>query len=401
MIYLDNAANSHPKPPRVYEAVNRILKNGSANLGHSGHRIDAEAERIVLETRESVAKLFGILHSERIIFTFNATGALNLALQGLLEPGDHCLTSTMEHNSVVRPLHFLSQYGVKVEKIRATPKGVLDPAHFERAIKGQTKLIVLTHASNVIGTITSIAEIIQVAHRSGVAVLLDASQTAGSVPIDVNSLHLDLLACPGHKGLCGPQGVGLLYIAPHLSPKPLLFGGGKSDHEDMPEFLPDRYEAGTLNTPGIAGLAAGVEFLLGIGVEAIRNHEVMLCARLLEGLTHISGAKIYGLKDSNKRSSVVLFNLDGLDPATVGDRLDSDFGIAARVGLHCAPDAHKTIGTYPTGGVRISPGYFNNVEEIDRTLDALSIIAKHGRRSHIHSVPHPVHGESLRGMGHV
>jgi cysteine desulfurase / selenocysteine lyase len=377
VIYLDNAATSHPKPQSVYETVDHVLRNISANPGRSGHKMAAQADRIIFEARESIAKLFGIEHSDRIVFTSNATGALNLAIQGLLEPGDHCITTSMEHNSVVRPLHFLSQSDVHVDKIHATSEGVVSPEQFRRAINPRTKLLVLTHASNVIGTITPIAEIIRVAHDAGVPVLVDAAQTAGSVPINVAELGVDLLACPGHKGLYGPQGTGFLYIAPHLSPKPILFGGSgsRSDKEEMPDFLPDRYEAGTLNTPGIAGLGAGVEFLLQAGVECVRAHEAMLCRRLAEGLSNIRGVRVYGVTDPEKRSSVVLFDMDGLDPAEIGDRLDGEFGIAARVGLHCAPDAHKTMGTYPIGGVRLSPGYFNTEEDIDRTIEAVSAIS--------------------------
>jgi selenocysteine lyase/cysteine desulfurase len=231
----------------------------------------------------------------------------------------------------------------------------------------------------VVGTIAPMAEIISLAHARGVPVLVDAAQTAGSVPIDVHELKVDFLACPGHKGLYGPQGTGFLYIAPHMNPEPILFGGtgSRSDLEAMPDFAPDRYEAGTQNTPGIAGLGAGAEFLLRHGVEQVRAHEVSLMRRLMDGLAAIDGLTLYGPRDPERKTGVVLFTLEGVDPAEIGDRLDVEFGIAVRVGLHCAPQAHRTLETFPVGGVRMSPGFFNTAEEIDRTVDAVCRIAKH------------------------
>lgn len=378
MIYLDNAATTHPKPPSVYARVDEVLRNYSANPGRSGHAMAVEAARIVFETRESIARLFNIANSDRIIFTPNATGALNLAILGMLRRGDKCVTTTMEHNSVVRPLHMLSEDGVLITAVNGARDGSIDPQAIAAAIDRRTSLVVVTHASNVTGTITPIAEIVSLAHERGVPVLVDASQTAGSVPIDVAALGVDLLACPGHKGLYGPQGTGFLYIAPHLNPEPILFGGtgSRSDLETMPDFAPDRYEAGTQNTPGIAGLGAGVEFLLQQGVEHIRAHEIALLERLMDGLASIDGLHQHGPRDAAQKTGVVLFTVDGIDPAEMGDRLDSEFGIAVRVGVHCAPQAHRTIGTFPAGGVRLSPGFFNTVDEIDRTVDAVCRIAK-------------------------
>jgi len=375
MIYLDNAATSHPKPPSVYKRVDAVLRNCSANPGRSGHAMAIEAARIIFQTRESIATLFRIHDPDRIVFTSNATGALNLAILGLLKPGDHCVTSNVEHNSVVRPLHALSQIGLTVSRVAPTPQAFAD------AICGRTRLVVITHASNVIGAITPIAEIIAIAHARGVPVLVDAAQTAGSVPIDVASLGVDLLACPGHKGLFGPQGTGFLYIAPHIDVEPILFGGtgSRSDLEDMPDFAPDRYEAGTLNTPGIAGLGAGVEFLIDRGIENVRAHETALLHQLMDGLAAIDGVRIYGPLDPNRKTGVVLFTIDGIDPAEIGDQLDSEFGIAVRVGLHCAPQAHRALGTFPEGGVRISPGCFNTADDIQQAVGAVRQIVK--RRS--------------------
>jgi len=382
VIYLDNAATSHPKPVSVYQRVDTVLRNWSANPGRSGHTMAVEAARIIFQTRETIARLFNIADPDRIIFTPNATGALNLALLGTLKPGDRCVTTTMEHNSVVRPLHALAEKGVTVAKVGAARDGSIDPRAIAAALDSahsNTRLVAVTHASNVVGTITPIAEIISLAHQRGVPVLVDAAQTAGSVPIDVGALGVDLLACPGHKGLFGPQGTGFLYIAPHMNVEPILFGGtgSRSDLESMPDFAPDRYEPGTQNTPGIAGLGAGVEFLLKRGVEQVRAHEIALVRQLMEGLAAIDGVTLHGPRDPERKSGVVLFTLDGVDPAEIGDRLDDEFGIAVRVGVHCAPQAHRTIGTFPIGGVRMSPGFFNTAEEIDRTVDAVSRIAKH------------------------
>jgi cysteine desulfurase / selenocysteine lyase len=371
MIYLDNAATSHPKPARVYERVDQVLRNWSANPGRSGHAMAIEAARIIFETRESIARLFHIADPDRIVFTPNATGALNLAILGMLQPGDHCVTTNIEHNSMVRPLHAREQRGVAVTRAAASPEAI------EHAINPRTRLVAVTHASNVVGEITPIADIIAVAHARGIPVLMDAAQTAGSVPIDVGALGVDLLAAPGHKGLLGPQGTGFLYIAPHVNLEPILFGGtgSRSDLEDMPDFAPDRYEAGTLNTPGIAGLGAGVEFLIERGVGEVRAHELALLAQLMDGLEAIDGVTLHGPRDPERKTGVVLFTIDGVDPAEIGDRLDSEFGIAVRVGLHCAPGAHRAMGTFPLGGVRVSPGYFNTAEDIERAVEAVSRIA--------------------------
>ena len=378
MIYLDNAATSHPKPEAVYQRVDHVLRNVSANPGRSGHAMAVEADRVIFGARESIAELFGIKHPDRIIFTPNATAALNVALKGRLRPRDHCVTTSMEHNSVTRPLRYLSQLGVEFDKAVPGPDGVLPAEAVISLFRENTALVAMTHASNVIGTITPVAEIAAAARERGIPVLLDAAQTAGTVRIDVEEMGIDLLACPGHKGLYGPQGTGFLYISPKVELRPIIFGGtgSRSDVEVMPDFLPDRYEAGTLNTPGIAGLSAGVEYILATGRDTIRAHEVSLCGRLIEGLSGIPGVVVYGVSDASMRASVVSFNVEGVDPGAVGDRLDSDFDIAARVGLHCAPDAHKAIGTFPRGAVRLSPGYFNTESEMDVAVEAVREIAK-------------------------
>ena len=378
MIYLNNAATSHPKPDAVYDEVCRELRNASADPGRSAHRKASDAGRMIFETREKLARLFGIRQSGRIIFTSNATVALNLATMGFLIPGDHCITTGMEHNALGRPLEFLARRGVVVEKVPCSPLGELAAKDVAAAITNRTRLIAITHASNVIGTLTPLAEIGAIARRHGVPLLVDASQTAGSFPLDVEALGIDLLACPGHKGLLGPQGTGVLYVAPQLQLSPILFGGTGSHSAEvlMPDFLPDRHEPGTLNSPGIAGLGAGVQFLLDQGVAQIRTHELALCGRLLEGLAGIDGMALYGHPDPARRASVVSFNVRGMDPAEMGNRLDEAFDIAVRVGLHCAPDAHRTMGTFPMGAVRLSPGYFNTLADVDAAIEAVRCVTR-------------------------
>lgn len=384
MIYLNNAATSHPKPDSVYDEVCRELRNASANPSRSSHRQAMDAGRVIFETRERLARLFDIRHSERIVFTSNATGALNFATLGLLKPGDHCITTAMEHNGLGRPLAYLTQTGIAVSKVPCSAKGELKARHIEAAITARTRLIAITHASNVIGTLTPISELARIARRHGIPLLLDASQTAGAFPLSIEALGIDLLACPGHKGLLGPQGTGFLYVAPHLKLSPILFGGtgSRSAEPLMPDFLPDQHEAGTMNTPGIAGLGAGAQFLLDHGIERVREHETRLCGRLLEGLQAIDGLELYGPPDPALRACVVSFNLRDMDPAEIGNRLADDFDIAARVGLHCAPDAHRTLGTFPKGTVRLSPGFFNTQGDVDAAIEAVRAIGEgHPRKA--------------------
>jgi len=336
-----------------------------------------EANRIVFDARDKIAELLNIPHPDRIVFSQNATSAINTALFGVLRPGDHCVTSTMEHNAVVRPLAALADRGVLLSKFPVSSDGEVDLKAFEALFRPNTKLVVFTHVSNVSGTILPIETLAEIARKNGAAVLLDASQSAGAMPLDVASLGLDFMACPGHKGLLGPQGTGLLYISDRFEIEPILYGGtgSKSELDRMPEFLPDRFEAGTLNTPGLAGLAAGVEFLLRTGVEAVRTKEDGLCQRLLGGLSSLAGVAIHGPR-TGARAPVVSFTMANLDPSSIGDILDAEFDIASRVGLHCAPDAHRSLGTFPTGTVRVSPGFFNTESDIDRVVNAIDALSK-------------------------
>lgn len=384
MIYFDNAATSWPKPPGVAEAMVHFLNDVGANPGRSGHRLSVEAGRIVYNAREAVAKLFNAPDPLRVVFGHNATEALNLALRGLLRPGDHVITSSMEHNSVMRPLRALEQQGVEVTVVRCSPEGFLDPADVEAAVRPDTAMITLNHASNVVGTILPIAETGEIARRHGLLLLVDAAQTAGAYPIDVETDKIDLLAFTGHKSLCGPMGTGGLVIGERVDEKrmelPKRGGtGSRSEHEEQPDFLPDMCESGTPNAVGLAGLEAGLRWVLERGVETIRAHEVELPQRLIDGLGDIPGVTVYGGLDATRQTATVSFNITGMEPSEVGLRLDEEYGIMCRVGLHCAPVAHKTIGTFPTGTVRFGLGAFNTPEEVDIAVAAVDELAREAR----------------------
>lgn len=378
MIYLDNAATSWPKPEEVYRAADEALRRGG-NPGRSGHKASIAAGRAVGEARLLLAQLFHIPKPENIVFTLNATEALNLAIKGTLGKGDHLITSSMEHNSVARPLEAMKAYGIEVTKISSNPLSGVDIREVEEAIQENTRLMVFSHVSNVTGTVNPIAEIGKLCRERDIVFLVDASQSAGVIPIDVNKMQIDLLAFPGHKSLLGPQGTGGLYIREGIQLKPLLEGGTGSYSQSLlqPEEIPDRYESGTLNVCGIAGLAAGVRFLLGQGVETIQERESTLTNRLIEGIQQIPGVALYGPPAGKLRPGVVSIVMDGIEPAQTAMILDNVFDIAVRSGLQCAPDAHQTIGTLTTGGtLRLSIGVFTTQGEIDLCLEALRSIGE-------------------------
>lgn len=376
-IYLDNAATSFPKPEAVYTAVEEALRRTGASPGRGGHQLSLAAGRLLFEARETVGEFFGVSDAARIAFTSSATEALNVALFGLLLPGDRVVTSTMEHNAVTRPLRALEERGVRVVKVPGDRRGFVDPAAVREACRERTRMVVLSHCSNVTGTLQAIDEIGPWCRREGIVFLVDAAQSAGIFPIHVEAMGIDLLAAPGHKGLMGPPGTGFLYVREGLRLTPLIYGGtGGNSHSDLPpEEMPERLESGTLNTPGIAGLKAGVDFLAGEGTAAVRERETALMERLLRGISSIQGVELYGPADPRLHGGALSFNLAGRDPSEVGFLLDRDHGIAVRVGLHCAPDAHRTIGTFPRGTIRVSPGYFTPPEDIDRFLEALASFA--------------------------
>lgn len=378
MIYLDNAATSRPKPPEVIQAMTEFMNNVCANSGRSGHRLAIEASRIVYNTREIIAEFFNIADPLRVVFTINATESLNLAMRGSLQSGDHVITSSMEHNSVMRPLRALEAQGVEVTVVRCSGQGFLDPDDVGKAIEPNTKMVVLNHGSNVTGSLAPAEEIGRLTKEHGLIFVLDAAQTAGAYPIDVQGINVDLLAITGHKSLCGPPGTGGLYIREGIKLKPLKWGGtgSQSEEEYQPDFLPDMYESGTLNLVGIAGLGAGVRFVMQEGVESIRERERRLTQRLIDGLLNIGRVKIYGGLDTACQIGVVSFNIEGISPSEVGLRLDDEYEIMCRVGLHCAPAAHKTIGTFPNGTVRFGLGTFTTEDEIDAAVHAVREVSK-------------------------
>lgn len=373
-IYFDNAATSYPKPESVYTAIGTALRECGANPGRGGHRMSLDAARLVYETREAVAWLFSIADASRVVFTSGATESINLALFGLLKAGDHVVTTVMEHNSVLRPLRALQDRGVNVTRVAADRQGRVAAEDIDSACCAETRLIVLTHCSNVTGTVQPVETVARRAQERGILLLVDAAQSAGLLDIDATALGVDLLAVPGHKGLMGPPGIGCLYVREGLELQPLMFGGtGTLSESDLPpQEMPERLECGTLNTSGIAGLKAGIDWLRSIGLEAIRAHEQALLQALADGLRSIRGVELHGPDDLSCHGGALSFTCAGHDPAQIGFQLDHQHDIMVRVGLHCAPGAHRAIGTWPHGTVRVSPGYFNTLEDVEKFLQAVT-----------------------------
>ena len=380
MIYLDHAATSWPKPSEVLAAMHHFLERAGGNPGRSGHRLSIEAGRVVYDTREALAEFFGIRDPLRVMFTPNATYSLNLAIQGLLQPGDRVITGGMEHNAVMRPLRELEKRGVRVEVVPADGMGLVSPDAFASALRATARLIIINHASNVTGTIAPVAQIAERAHQAGALVLVDAAQTAGVLPIDMTGVGIDLLAFTGHKGLQGSPGTGGLVLSDSFDSTqltPLVRGGtgSRSEFEVQPDDLPDRYESGTPNGVGIAGLGAGLKWIKERGLAALRAHEQALTMRLREGLKQIPGLCLYGTDDPHSATAVVSFTLAGKRVSEIGYRLDEEHDILCRVGLHCAPAAHRSIGSFPGGTVRLAAGPFITLEDIEKTILAVARIA--------------------------
>ncbi len=378
MIYLDNAATSWPKPEIVYETMESFLREKGGNPGRASHSLAIAADTAIEEARILAARLINAPDKDRVIFTLNCTDAINLGLKGFLKPRDHVITDRISHNSIVRPLAKLEQQGVKVTRLApGSEDGYVSAKDIENSIIEDTKLIVVTHASNVTGVIQPIKEYGAIARKYGLILMADAAQTAGTYPLDVQDANIDLIAFSGHKGLLGPTGTGILYVGERVELDSIREGGtgSQSELEQQPTKLPQRYESGTPNTVGIAGLGAALRYILDQGIDKIRDHEIRLTDHLLSGLALLPQITVYGPKDSAKQVAIVSFNVDGWEQAEVGAILDQSFDIKVRTGLYCAPMAHKTFGTFPKGSVRIGLSYFNTHEEIDFAFEALKKIA--------------------------
>ncbi len=370
MIYLDNAATSFPKPPAVVDAVCRQLTNIGGNAGRSSHQGGIASGRVLYETRCALSKLIHCQDPLEINFTLNATEGLNTVIQGALQAGDHVVTTSMEHNSVLRPLQEMKKNGVTHTVVWGDEEGYVNPDDIEKAFTPATRLLIVNHCSNVTGTLQPLEELVRRGKKHQLDILVDASQSCGNLPIDVEALQIDYLVAPGHKALFGPQGTGFLYITKKKKIRALKQGGTGSLSEELsqPETIPDYYESGTQNIHGLAGLKAGIDFILEHGVEEIHCHEKKLTQALWEGLSTIQGIELFGPPPGEQRGSVIAFRGKDLDVNQLNYLLDLTYGIASRSGLHCAPLAHKTLGTFPEGTLRFSPGYFTTTQDIQTVL---------------------------------
>ncbi|HZS45050.1 MAG TPA: aminotransferase class V-fold PLP-dependent enzyme [Blastocatellia bacterium] len=380
-IYLDNASTSFPKPESVYRRMTEFLRESGANPGRAGHKMAVQAEREIDLVRLKIARLIGAKEPRQVVFTLNGTDALNIAIKGIVKEGDHVITSTLEHNSVSRPLEQLRVNNVvSVNKVGFDSSGQIDPDDIRNAIQPTTRLIILTHASNVIGTIQPVTEIGEIARNHNLLFLVDAAQTAGCLQIDIERSNIDLLAAPGHKSLLGPPGTGFLYVGPRAAEviRPIREGGtgGDSASKLQPEEFPFRLEGGTPNTSGIAGLGAGIDFIDGRGLEQIRQYDQSLISTVLNRLTEMEGVTVYPNNLSSDRVGVASFNVKGFSPAELGNILDESFDIAVRTGLHCAPYLHQSIGTFPEGSVRASVNPLSTAEDVNALCNAIDEILK-------------------------
>jgi cysteine desulfurase family protein len=374
-VYADNAATSFPKPKEVAMAMHDYIDNIGGNVGRGTYESAYEAGRIVFETRELLCELFNFNNPLNVVFTSNITESLNTLIKGYLKAGDHVVVTSMEHNAVMRPLSSAALGDIKVTKVQCNSDGTLNIEDFKKSLSINTRLVVMTHASNVCGTIMPVEFISEICKNLSIPFILDSAQSAGVLGIDMKGLHLSALPFTGHKGLMGPQGIGGFIISDDFAGKirPLKEGGtgSFSEHEIQPETLPDKFECGTLNVPGIFGLNASLKFIKKTGIEKIREHESRLSSIFLEKVLNIDDILLSGTTDLAKRTSVFSLNFKNFDNAEIAFMLDRDFGIMTRVGLHCAPSAHKTLGTFPGGSVRFSFGYFSTESHIDYVIDSI------------------------------
>ena len=379
-IYADNAATSFPKPKEVSRAMCDYIDKIGSNVGRGSYQSSYEAGRVVYETRELFCGIFNNHDPLEVVFTLNITESLNTLLKGLLTEGDHVIVSSMEHNAVMRPLNSDSLKGVQITKIYCNNEGYLNAEDVENNIKQNTKLVVMIHASNVCGTILPIEDIGNICRKYNIDFIVDSAQTAGVLNIDMKKYNISALAFTGHKGLLGPQGTGGFIINNHMSlkTKPLKEGGtgSYSEFETHPNIMPDKFECGTLNVPGIYGLNASLKYLQTIGISNIKSHEQMLSDRFLNKILNIDSVRLSGTRNIEHRTAVFSLNFNKIDNSEAAFILDSQYGIMTRVGLHCSPSAHKTLGTFPSGSVRFSFGYFNTEEEVDYIASSINEIGK-------------------------
>jgi len=379
MIYLDNAATTFPKPPDVLRDMVEIVQRSGVSPGRGSYDMATEAQRLVDETRAALARFFGTPDPQRVIFALNATDALNLAIQGLAQPGDHVVATRLEHNSVLRPLYHLRRQGViSYDLAPFNAAGTVEPEAVQAALKPNTRLVAISHVSNVLGTVQPIARIGKVCAERGVPLLVDCAQSAGVLPIDMEAMHISVLAFTGHKSLLGPTGIGGLAIQPGLEIRTTRFGGTGIDSRSLThtQDMPHRLEAGTLNFMGIIGLSRGLDYVTQRGVGDIHEGEMALVRRLASGLGGLDNVEMYCAESFEERAAVLTINVKGMHPSDVGAILDGDFDIAVRTGLHCAPLVHETLGTFPEGAVRFSPGPFNSEDDIDRAVAAVTAISR-------------------------
>ncbi|WP_417391794.1 aminotransferase class V-fold PLP-dependent enzyme [Gimesia sp.] len=382
LIYLDNAATSFPKPDSVYAAMDAYHRNSGAPVGRGAYRKSIELQSSIDQCRKLAAKLLGAARPEEIAFTFNGTDSLNTIIHGVLKPGDHVITSDVEHNSVLRPLQTLKdRWGLETTIVPADQTGLVEPQAFQNAIRKNTRLIILNHASNVTGTIQPVNDVGDIARNAGALFLVDAAQSAGHLPLNVAEMPIDFLACPGHKGLLGPLGTGLVYVRSDLvdQVQSLRQGGTgtRSEEETQPVSMPERFESGNHNAPGLIGLRAALEYVLELGVSQFRQHEQQLTAQLLEGLQQLPGFLLPGPGAAEDRVGVVSLVSQFAEPQVLASILDENFGIQIRAGLHCAPRIHACIGSKEAGGtLRFSPGPFTTVQQIETAVAAMQELAQ-------------------------
>ena len=378
-IYLDNAATSFPKPEGVSAAMKTYIDKIGATINRSVYGCAQDAGLVTLQLRERLKKLFHFPEPvTHVILTPGATWGLNMVIKGFLKPGDHCIVSSMEHNAVMRPL--LQLEGVEFARIPCNREGLLDSKDIEPLIRPNTKLLVMAHGSNVCGSVQDAKAVGEICARHGIAFVLDAAQTAGHIPVDFEAFHLSALVVPGHKGLLGPSGIGALLMTDSFAKNldPIIAGGtgSASDNEYLPDYLPDRFESGTPNLPGIYGWEAALQYVESVGIEALRSHEMELCKRFLDGLESMEGIALCGTKDLSRRVGVISVDFLNKDNAEAAFELEMDYGILTRCGLHCAPSAHKTLDTFPRGTVRFSLGFSNTPEDVDSAIAAFRILQR-------------------------